>query len=136
MKAIQVKHTGGPEVLDLATDLALPTAKGNEAVVKIAASGVNFIDVYYREGRYKAVVPFVPGQEGAGEITAIGPQVKQLKVGERVAYTGVMGSYAEHAAVPGVPWGGRKMSVFAGGNCAKTPRTKTSCATARSMQRR
>ena len=100
MKAIQVKHTGGPEVLDLATDLAVPTAKGNEAVVKIAASGVNFIDVYYREGRYKAVVPFVPGQEGAGEITAVGPQVKQLKVGDRVAYTGVMGSYAEYAAVP------------------------------------
>ena len=100
MKAIQVKHTGGPEVLELATDLAIPTAKGNEAVVKIAASGVNFIDVYYREGRYKAVVPFVPGQEGAGEITAVGPQVKQLKVGDRVAYTGVMGSYAEYAAVP------------------------------------
>ena len=100
MKAIQVKHTGGPEVLELATDLAIPTAKGNEAVVKIAASGVNFIDVYYREGRYKAVVPFVPGQEGAGEITAVGPQVKQLKVGDRVAYSGVMGSYAEYAAVP------------------------------------
>jgi NADPH2:quinone reductase len=100
MKAIQVKHTGGPEVLDLATDLAIPAAKGNEAVIKIAASGVNFIDVYYREGRYKAVVPFVPGQEGAGEITAVGPEVKQLKVGDRVAYTGVMGSYAEYAAVP------------------------------------
>jgi len=100
MKAIQVKHAGGPEVLELATDLAIPTAKGNEAVVKIAASGVNFIDVYYREGRYKAVVPFVPGQEGAGEITAVGPQVKQLKVGDRVAYSGVMGSYAEYAAVP------------------------------------
>jgi len=100
MKAIQVKHTGGPEVLELAADLALPTAKGNEAVVKIAASGVNFIDVYYREGRYKAVVPFVPGQEGAGEVTAVGPDVKQLKVGDRVAYTGVMGSYTEYAAVP------------------------------------
>jgi len=100
MKAIQVKHAGGPEVLELATDLAIPMAKGNEAVVKIAASGVNFIDVYYREGRYKAVVPFVPGQEGAGEITAVGPQVKQLKVGDRVAYSGVMGSYAEYAAVP------------------------------------
>src|SRR5215470_6784219 len=100
MKAIQVRHTGGPEVLELATDLAIPAAKGNEAVVKIAASGVNFIDVYYRKGHYKTVVPFVPGQEGAGEVTAVGPDVKQLKVGDRVAYTGVMGSYAEYAAVP------------------------------------
>ena len=99
MKAIQVKRTGGPEVLELA-DLAVPEAKGNEAVVKIAASGVNFIDVYYREGRYKAVLPFVPGQEGAGQITAVGPDVKLLKVGDRVAYTAIMGSYAEYAVVP------------------------------------
>jgi NADPH2:quinone reductase len=99
MKAIQVKHTGGPDVLELA-DLAVPEAKGNEAVVKIAASGVNFIDVYYREGRYKAVLPFVPGQEGAGQITSVGPDVKQLKVGDRVAYTAIMGSYAEYAVVP------------------------------------
>src|SRR6478736_1233344 len=99
MKAIQVKRTGGPEVLELA-DLAVPEAKGNEAVVKIAASGVNFIDVYYREGRYKAVLPFVPGQEGAGQITSVGPDVKHLKVGDRVAYTAIMGSYAEYATVP------------------------------------
>jgi NADPH:quinone reductase len=98
MKAIQVKRTGGPEVLGL-VDLAVPEAKSNEVVVKIAASGVNFIDVYYREGRYKAVLPFVPGQEGAGEVTAIGPDVKQLRVGDRVAYTMVMGSYAEYATV-------------------------------------
>jgi NADPH2:quinone reductase len=99
MKAIQVKHPGGPEVLEV-VELSVPEAKGNEAVVKIAAAGVNFIDVYYREGRYKAVVPFVPGQEGAGEVTAVGPEVKQLKVGDRVAYTMVMGSYAEYATVP------------------------------------
>lgn len=99
MKAIQVKRTGGPEILELA-DLAVPEAKGNEAVIKIAASGVNFIDVYYREGRYKAVLPFVPGQEGAGQITSVGPEVKQLKVGDRVAYTAIMGSYAEYAVVP------------------------------------
>jgi NADPH:quinone reductase len=99
MKAIHVKHPGGPEVLEF-VELSVPEAKGNEAVVKIAAAGVNFIDVYYREGRYKAVVPFVPGQEGAGEVTAVGPEVKQLKVGDRVAYTMVMGSYAEYATVP------------------------------------
>lgn len=99
MKAIQVKRNGGAEVLEC-VDLGVPEAKGNEAVVKLAASGVNFIDVYYREGRYKAVLPFVPGQEAAGQITSVGPEVKQLKVGDRVAYTTIMGSYAEYAAVP------------------------------------
>jgi NADPH:quinone reductase len=98
MKAIQVKRAGGPDVLEL-VELSVPEAKGNEAVVKIAAIGVNFIDVYYREGRYQAVVPFVPGQEAAGEIVAAGPNVTEVKVGDRVAYTMVMGSYAEYAAV-------------------------------------
>jgi NADPH:quinone reductase len=99
MKAIQVSRTGGPEVLEL-IELPVPQAKGNEAVVKIAASGINFIDIYFREGRYKAVVPFVPGQEAAGEVVAIGPDVTAVKVGDRVAYCGVMGSYAEYSAVP------------------------------------
>ena len=98
MKAIQVKRAGGPEVLEL-VELSVPEAKGNEAVVKIATIGVNFIDVYYREGRYQAVVPFVPGQEAAGEVVAAGPNVTEVKVGDRVAYTMVMGSYAEYAAV-------------------------------------
>lgn len=98
MKAIQVKHTGGPEVLEL-VELPVPEAKGSEAVVKIVAAGVNFIDVYYREGRYKAVVPFVPGQEAAGDVVAVGPDVSGVKVGDRVAYTMVMGSYAEYASV-------------------------------------
>lgn len=98
MKAIQVKRTGGPDVLEL-VELSVPEAKGNEAVVKIAAIGVNFIDVYYREGRYKAVVPFIPGLEASGEVVAVGPDVTDIKVGDRVAYTMVMGSYAEYAAV-------------------------------------
>jgi len=98
MKAIQVKHTGGPEVLEL-VELPVPEAKGSEAVVKIVAAGVNFIDVYYREGRYKAVVPFVPGQEAAGDVVAVGHDVSGVKVGDRVAYTMVMGSYAEYASV-------------------------------------
>ena len=100
MKAIQVKQTGGPEVLQLA-DLPIPQAKPNEAVVKIAASGVNFIDVYQREGRYSVPLPFVPGQEGAGVVTSVGPEVKSVKPGDRVAWTSVLGSYAEYAAVPG-----------------------------------
>ena len=71
MKAIQVKQTGGPEALKL-VDLPVPQPKANEAVVKIAAAGVNFVDVYFREGRYKAPLPFVTGQEGAGVVTAVG----------------------------------------------------------------
>ena len=98
MKAIQVKRAGGPEVLEL-VELPVPEAKGAEAVVKIVAAGVNFIDVYYREGRYKAVMPFVPGQEAAGDVVAVGPNVTNLKVGDRVAYTMVLGSYAEYCAV-------------------------------------
>ena len=99
MKAIQVQKTGGPEALTL-VDLPVPQPKANEAVVKISAAGVNFIDVYFREGRYPAPVPFVAGQEAAGTVTEIGSDVKSLKPGDRVAYTGVMGSYAAYAAVP------------------------------------
>ncbi len=99
MKAIQVKKIGGPEVLTL-TDLPVPEPKPNEAVVKIAAIGVNFIDVYFREGRYPSPLPFVVGQEAAGTVSAVGNEVKSLKPGDRVAYTGILGSYAEYAAVP------------------------------------
>src|SRR5438309_10534577 len=99
MKAIQVKQTGGPEAMEL-VDLPVPPPKPNEAVVKISAAGVNFIDVYNREGRYKVAAPFVLGQEGAGVVTAAGKDVKSVKPGDRVAYTGVMGSYSEYSAVP------------------------------------
>jgi NADPH2:quinone reductase len=99
MKAIQVRRPGGPEAMELA-ELPVPQAKANEGVVKLAASGVNFIDVYFREGRYKAPLPLVLGQEGAGVVTAVGAEVKSVKVGERVAWTGLLGSYAEYAAVP------------------------------------
>ncbi len=99
MKAIQVKQVGGPEAMEL-VELPVPQPKANEAVVKLAASGVNFIDVYFREGRYKAPLPFVLGQEGAGVVTAIGAEVKSFKVRDRVAWTGLLGSYAEYAAVP------------------------------------
>jgi NADPH:quinone reductase len=101
MKAIQIKQTGGPEVMEL-VDLPVPQPKANEAVVKIAAAGVNFIDVYNREGRYKAPLPLVLGQEGAGVVSAIGAEVRKdaIAVGDRVAYTLALGSYAEYAAVP------------------------------------
>jgi NADPH2:quinone reductase len=99
MKAIQIKQTGGPEVMEV-VDLPIPQAKANEAVVKIEAAGVNFIDVYNREGRYKAPLPLVLGQEGAGVVSAIGAEVEGVAVGDRVAYTMSLGSYAEYAAVP------------------------------------
>ena len=99
MKAIQVKQPGGPQVLEL-TELPVPEPKANEAVVKIAASGVNFIDVYQREGRYQVLLPFVAGQEGAGTVTEAGSDVKAFKPGDRVAWCGILGSYAEYAAVP------------------------------------
>src|SRR5678815_2156721 len=99
MKAIQVSQVGGPEVLRL-VDLPIPTPRPDEAVVQIKAAGVNFIDVYFREGRYPAPLPFVNGQEASGVVTAVGAEVKSVKPGDRVAYTGVRGGYAEYAAVP------------------------------------
>ena len=99
MKAIQITQPGGPEAMQV-VDLPVPTPKANEAVVKIAAAGVNFIDVYNREGRYKVPLPFVLGQEGAGTVTAVGSDVKNVRPGDRVAYTSILGAYAEYAAVP------------------------------------
>jgi len=109
MKAIQIQHTGGPEVMELA-ELPAPQAKSNEAVVKIKAAGVNFIDVYNREGRYKAPLPLVLGQEGAGVVIAVGSDVHDFAVGDPVAYSSVLGSYAEYAAVPA----GRLVKIPAG----------------------
>jgi NADPH2:quinone reductase len=99
MRAIQVQKTGGPDVLT-PVDLPVPKPKPNESVVKIAAAGVNFIDVYFREGRYPSPVPFVVGQEAAGTVSETGSDVKTVKPGDRVAYTGVQGAYAEYATVP------------------------------------
>jgi len=99
MKALQVKQVGSAEAMEL-VELPIPQPKSNEAVVKLTAAGVNFIDVYFREGRYKAPLPFVLGQEGAGVVTAVGSEVKSVRVGDRVAWTGLLGSYAEYEAVP------------------------------------
>jgi NADPH2:quinone reductase len=99
MKAIQIQQPGGVEALQLA-DIPVPRPKANEAVVKIAAAGVNFIDVYLREGRYKAPLPFVNGQEGAGVVTEVGADVKGLRPGDHVAWAGALGAYAEYASVP------------------------------------
>jgi NADPH2:quinone reductase len=98
MKAIQVKQPGTAEAMEL-VELPVPEPKANEAVVKLSASGVNFIDVYNREGRYKVALPFVLGTEGAGVVTAVGSEVTTVKPGDHVAWC-VLGSYAEYAAVP------------------------------------
>src|SRR5215213_7307398 len=98
MQAIQVSQVGGPEVLT-PVDLPVPSPKPDEAVVQIKAAGVNFIDVYFREGRYPTSLPFVNGQEGAGVVTEVGSEVTTIQPGDRVAYTGALGSYAEYAAV-------------------------------------
>ncbi len=99
MKAIQVQKSGGPEVLTL-VEAPVPTPKPGEVVVKILATGVNYIDIYYREGRYSASFPFVNGQEASGVVSEVGSQANSWKVGDRVAYAGILGSYAEYAAVP------------------------------------
>lgn len=99
MKAIQVTRPGGPEVLTY-TDVAKPEAGEGQVLVRVQAIGVNYIDVYYREGRYKADLPFIPGQEGAGVVEQVGPCVKRFQVGDHVAWATTMGSYAEYVAIP------------------------------------
>ncbi len=99
MKAIQISQVGGPEVLT-PVDVPVPAPKPDEALVQIKASGVNFIDVYFREGRYPVPLPFIDGQEAAGVVTEVGSAVTTLQPGDRVAYSSALGSYAEYAAVP------------------------------------
>lgn len=99
MKAIQVKNTGGPEVMEL-VEVPDPQIKPTEALVKVAVAGVNSIDAQIRDGRLRAVLPFIPGQEGAGVVTAVGAQVKTAKVGDRVAWSGALGSYAQYVVSP------------------------------------
>ena len=99
MKAIRVEHVGGPEVMRL-VDIPAPHSKASEAVVRVKVAGVNSIDVQFRDGRLRTPLPFIPGQEGAGVVTEVGPQVKALKAGDRVAWSGTLGSYAEYVAAP------------------------------------
>ena len=99
MKCIQVKTPGGPEAMQL-VDVPTPTPGPKQALVRIAASGVNFIDVYFRTGAYKADLPLTPGSEAAGTVEAVGPDVTEVAPGDRVAYAMTRGSYAEYAVVP------------------------------------
>jgi len=99
MKAVYVEQPGGVENLKYG-DLPTPQPGPGQALVKIAAAGVNFIDIYFRMGLYKADPPIVLGNEGAGTVEAVGPDVTDVKPGDRVAYAMQRGSYAEYAVVP------------------------------------
>src|SRR5258706_12933509 len=99
MKAIRVHAAGGPESMKL-EEMAAPAPGAGQAQVKLEACGVNYIDVYFRTGAYKAPLPLTPGMEGAGTVTAVGPGVSDVKVGDRVAWTGVIGSYPQMLAGP------------------------------------
>src|SRR5207249_1852023 len=99
MKAIRVNMPGGPEVLRY-EDLPEPTPKAGEATVKVDAAGINYVDVYQRSGQYKLALPMTLGLEAGGTVTAIGANVIEVKAGDKVAYTGVPGAYAQYAAVP------------------------------------
>ncbi|MGC1962201.1 MAG: quinone oxidoreductase [Candidatus Sulfotelmatobacter sp.] len=99
MKAIRVHHTGGPEVMEL-EEVSVRPAKSAEAVVKVSVAGVNAADGYFRDGRFRTPLPFIPGQEGAGVVTEVGEQAKLVRVGDRVAWSGVLGSYAEFVVSP------------------------------------
>ena len=97
-KAIRVHETGGPDVLSV-EDVPDPTPSEGEVLVKLEAIGVNFIDVNQRSGAYKVALPFTPGTEGAGVVADIGPGVSEVSVGDRVAFAGVPGAYAEYMVV-------------------------------------
>ncbi|MHB8731622.1 MAG: quinone oxidoreductase family protein [bacterium] len=99
MNAVRVHQSGGPEVLKF-EELPAPAPGGADALVRIEAIGVNFVDIYQREGIYKMPLPFTAGSEAAGVVESVGREVADVKPGDRVAYTGVLGAYATHAVVP------------------------------------
>ena len=99
MKAIQIHETGGPEVLQPA-DLPIPQPGPGQVLIRVEAVGVNFVEVYFRKGTYKAPLPFIPGSEAAGTVEELGPGVTGFEAGDPVASSSVLGSYAEYALVP------------------------------------
>src|SRR2546423_12649105 len=99
MKAVRVHTPGGPDAMRF-EDAPEPTPKEGEALVKVDAAGLNYIDVYFRSGQYKAAAPFTLGMEAGGTVTAVGPKVTEGEGGDKVAYTGGPRAHAEYAAVP------------------------------------
>ncbi len=100
MKAIELTETGGPEVMHL-REIPTPIPQESEVLIRVAVTGVNFIDLYVREGRYGNELPFTPGQEAAGTVVAVGKSVSHLQEGDQVAWCSVLGTYAEYAVAPG-----------------------------------
>jgi NADPH:quinone reductase len=98
MKAVRLYEPGGPEKL-VYEDVPAQTPGPGQALVKIKAIGLNYIDVYYRTGLYKAPMPLIPGMEAAGIVDAVGDNATEVKPGNRVVYAGVLGAYAEYAVV-------------------------------------
>lgn len=98
MRAIQITETGGPDVLRLA-ELPDPEPGPGQLLVELAAVGVNYIDTYQRSGAYPMPLPFIPGSEGAGTVTAMGPDVGDVAIGDQVVWAGSPSSYAEQAVV-------------------------------------
>lgn len=109
MRAIRINQTGGPEVLTL-EDVPKPAPGKGEVLVQLMAIGVNYADTYVRSGLNPAKFPLTPGGEGAGVIEGLGPEVSGLKVGDKVAFSGGSGSYAEYTVVPAI----RAVSIPAG----------------------
>jgi NADPH2:quinone reductase len=101
MRAVVVKQHGGPDVLEV-TDQDVPRVAPGQLVVAVEAAGINFIDIYQRQGNppYATSLPYVPGLEGAGTVVAVGPDVTGVAEGDTVAWTGSPGSYAEQVAIP------------------------------------
>ena len=99
MKAIQIHETGGPQVLKLA-ELPIPQPGPGQVLIRVEAAGVNFIEIYFRKGVYKASLPLTPGSEAAGTVEELGPGVTGFAAGDTVASVSVLGSYAEYALVP------------------------------------
>jgi NADPH2:quinone reductase len=99
MNAIQVRSFGGPEVLEF-REVPDPIPQAGEVLVRVHTSGVNFMDVYYRVGKYKAPLPLIPGGEGSGHVEALGEGVTELSIGDAVAWIGSVGTYAEKEVVP------------------------------------
>jgi NADPH:quinone reductase len=99
MKAIELTETGGPEVMHL-REIPTPRLQQDEVLIRVAVTGVNFIDLYVREGRYGNKLPFTPGQEAAGTVVAVGKSVSHLHEGDRVAWCSILGTYAEYAVAP------------------------------------
>ncbi len=128
MKAIQIHDTGGPEVLQLA-ELPIPEPGAGQVLIRVEAVGVNFIEIYFRKGVYKATMPLIPGSEAAGTVEKLGPGVTGFEEGDAVASVSVLGSYAEYALVPAaqlvkVPDGvmpGTRRSGDAAGNDGALP---------------